>query len=296
MLAFRDFRKHLSYPLVGVPPTSAFAALPDRENPLKLFPDAQSVVVLGRRLPRGHFRGMEEGSLWSSSTRWLTEFDDAIRLIEKLGYECIPYTPLDAEQMPSRAVRPGLCPPNSWRISLEYAAVCAGLGVIGYHGMFMSEEFGIRQTLGLLVTDLPIEPGPGQPESASTICDNCMECVRACPLQAISDQQKHALNWGGLNMSTGKINALACQACPNGACGDSKYFAGAEELHYQVRNNQVEGEEVNRHMSAALPNRLQAACGRACIAHFEATHPTGYQTPFRIRHAWGYRPDADKEE
>lgn len=97
-------------------------------------------------------------------------------------------------------------------------------------------------------------------------------------------------------MNTGKINALACQVCPNGVCGDSKYFAGAEELYYRVRNNQVEGEEASRHTANVLPNRLNAACGRACIAHFEATHNTGYKTPFRIREAWGYRPDMDMEE
>ncbi|MFA6929280.1 MAG: hypothetical protein WCT05_03055 [Lentisphaeria bacterium] len=295
MISYEDFRKNLKYPLVGVAPLSAFADLPDNENPLCLFPDARSVLVLGKRLHRGSFRGMEEGSLWGRATRWLTEFDSVVRYIEKQGYECVPYTPLDADRMPQRAVRPGLCPPNKYRISIEYAAVAAGLGEIGYHGMFMSREYGIRQALGMLVTDMPITPGPGKNTADGNICEQCLECARACPLQAISLTQSRQLNWGDHSMRVGLINPLACQACPNGACGDSKYFAGAEELHYQVKNNQVLGDNSNQQLGGTLPNRLCAACGRACIAHFEAKNPGNYHHAFRIREPWGFRPDEIKE-
>ena len=291
MMPFDEFRKLAGYDLVGVPPMTCFDGLPPGEHPLSLFPDARSVVVVGSRIRRGEFRSMEEGSLWRTPGRWITSLDRLVRSIESLGYECVPYAPADAPRMPRRPVREGLCAPNGVRLCLEYAAAAAGLGEIGYHGMFMSQRFGIRQALGLLVTDLEIEPGP---LAATHPCDGCMACAQACPLQAISTEEAVHLACNGHTMRIGAINADACRACPNGVAGDSKYFAGAEELHFEIENNQVKGDVRSRFARGGLPNRLAAACGRACIAHFEGTHATGYNIPFRVRPPWGFRPDAER--
>lgn len=288
MLSFEEFRQHAGYDLVGVPAPGAFAGLPPGEHPLSLFPDARSVVVLGSRIRRGQFRSMEEGSLWQTPGRWLTGFDGVIRYIEGLGHECVAYAPMDAPQMPRQPVRAGLCAPNGVRLSIDYAAAAAGLGSIGYHGLFMSPQFGIRQMLGLLVTDLEIEPGPG---GTIEVCDHCLECVRMCPLGALSATDSTPIACAGRTLAVGVINANACRVCPNGVSGDSRYFAGADELHFEIENNQVRGEARARFARGGLPNRLSAACGRACIAHFEATHQTGYRIPFRTREPWGFRPD-----
>ena len=292
MLSFSEFRQQAGCDLVGVPPLSCFDGLPPGEDPRSLFPDTRSVVVLGTHLRRGQFRAMEEGTLWQTPGRWLTSVDGVIRLIESLGYECVPYTPLEAPRLPRQPVRPGLCAPNAVRLSVDYAAVAAGLGDIGYHGMFMSERYGIRQMLGLLVTDLEIEPSP--PRSPQNLCDRCLECVRHCPLQAISAEETTTLTCRGRTQTLGLINANACRVCPNGACGDSRYFPGADELHFDIENNQIRGDTRTRYARGGLPNRLSAACGRACIAHFEATHPTGYRLPFRSREPWGFRPDQER--
>ncbi len=289
MTPFAEFRKQAGYDLVGVPPMACFDGLPPNEHPLSIFPDAKSVIVVGSRIKRGQFRSMEEGSLWSTPARWMTGFEGLVRMIEREGYECVPYSPADAPKMPRRPVRPGLCAPNGVRLSIDYAAVAAGLGEIGYHGIFMSARFGIRQTLGLVLTDMEIEPGSSE-EKSTGICDGCMACVQACPLQAISGTVSGSFTANGRTMTLAAINARACQACPNGAAGDSKYFAGAEELHFEIENNQVKGDK-SVFARGGLPNRLAAACGRACIAHFEATHDTGYKIPFRVREPWGLRPD-----
>ena len=239
MMRFETFRKLVPDDLVGVPPFSCFDGLPPQEHPASLFPDAKSVVVLGKRIHRGDFRAMEEGSLWQTPGRWLTEFDAVVRAIEREGHECVPYAPLDAANMPARPVRAGACLPNGIRLSIEFAAVAAGLGEVGYHGMLMPPAFGIRQQLGLLVTDLEIEPGPGR--AAGAICDGCQACVTSCPLQAISATEATTLTVAGRTMKLGAICGSACRACPNGVAGDSKYFAGADELHFEIENNQVKG-------------------------------------------------------
>ena len=251
MMPYVEFKALAGYDLVGVASPSAFAGLSPGESPLSLFPDAQSVVVLGRRIRRGVFRSMEEGSLWSVAGRWLTGMDGVVRAIERLGYECVPFTPADAPRMPREPVRPGQCRPNGFRISVEYAAVAAGLGEIGYHGMFMTEQFGIRQSLGLLVTDLPIEPGAGRPAgqrrfatSARSVCVPA-RCRPSAPSCQGSGSARPAIPVGG-------VNALACQACPNGVAGDAKYFAGAEELHFEIENNQVKGKRPAVLLAAAF--------------------------------------------
>ncbi|MBT7300073.1 MAG: 4Fe-4S binding protein [Victivallales bacterium] len=293
MTPFAEFRKNVGYDLVGVPPMSCFDGLPPNEHPLSIFPDGKSVLVVGAKIRRGRFRSMEEGSLWSTQPRWLTGFEGLVRCIEREGHECVPYAPVDAPRMPRRPLRDGQCAPNGVRLSIDFAAVAAGLGEIGYHGMFMTERFGIRQSIGLIVTDMAIEPGSSE-EKASDICDGCMACVQACPLQAISADNAGTLTCNGRSMTLGAVNAAACRACPNGAAGDSKYFAGAEELHFDIENNQVKGD-ASVFGRGGLPNRLTAACGRACIAHFEATHDTGYKIPFRTREPWGFRPDEARE-
>lgn len=292
-LSFDAFRKGVRCDLLGVPPMDCFDALAPNEHPRSLFPDGKSVVVIGRRIRRGEFRSMEEGTLWKTCGRWLTDLDEAVVEIERHGHECVPYTPQDAPQMPRRPVRPGLCPPNGVRISITHAAVAAGLGTIGYHGMFMTEAFGIRQSLGLLVTDMEIEPGPFVARDG--ICDLCMACAEACPLRAISTERSINMTCGALTMRLGEINGNACRCCPNGAAGDAKYFAGAEELHFEIENNQVKGDARSRFLAGGLPNRLSAACGRACIAHFEKARDTGYRIPFRIREPWGFRPDEERD-
>lgn len=291
MTAFEEFREHAGHDLVGVPPMACFDAFPPGEHPLSIFPDGKSVVVLGTHIRRGEFRSMEEGSLWKNPARWLTSFDGVVRYIESRGFECVPYAPLDAPHMPRRPVREGLCAPNAVRPPIAYAAVAAGLGDIGYHGMFMSEKYGIRQMLGLLVTDMEIEASP---MAAGSICDRCMACVKACPLNAISGEDPMHISCNGMTMTVGAINGTACRCCPNGVSGDAKHFAGAEELHVEIRNNQVRGEPGSTFARGGLPNRLAAACGRACIAHFEATHDTGYRIPFRVREPWGFRPDEQR--
>ena len=92
----------------------------------------------------------------------------------------------------------------------------------------------------------------------------------------------------------GLINANACRSCPNGVSGDSKYFAGAEELHFEIENNQVQGDPTSSFARDGLPNRLAAPCGRACVAHYEAAQDKGYKIPFRIREPWGFRPDEER--
>jgi len=80
-------------------------------------------------------------------------------------------------------------------IDINDAAVRAGLGEIGYCGIFLTPEFGPRQRFQIILTDAEIEPDPIRKEN---ICDLCKECMKICPLGAIGKKEK-------------------CKICKNGA-------------------------------------------------------------------------------
>ena len=46
----------------GIASIERFDELPREKHPRVIFPETQSVIVLGRRIPRGALRGVEEGT------------------------------------------------------------------------------------------------------------------------------------------------------------------------------------------------------------------------------------------
>jgi len=66
--------------------------------------------------------------------------------------------------------------------SHKMAATKAGLGWIGKSSLFVSTEFGCRVRLATVLTNVSFTPGIPVAESQ---CGDCIECVKACPYQAI---------------------------------------------------------------------------------------------------------------
>ena len=64
-------------------------------------------------------------------------------------------------------------------------AVNAGLGVMGINNLFINETYGSWVFLGEIVTDMHFDAYKGE----KSLCDGCMECKNACPVNAITGQQ-----------------------------------------------------------------------------------------------------------
>ncbi len=64
-----------------------------------------------------------------------------------------------------------------------YAAVYAGLGVLGENGLLITPEYGSFVFIGVIATDLD---APGGEELKE--CEKCGKCVRACPFGALSEK------------------------------------------------------------------------------------------------------------
>ncbi|MHA2407854.1 MAG: hypothetical protein ACXACA_05745 [Candidatus Ranarchaeia archaeon] len=69
---------------------------------------------------------------------------------------------------------------NVWHgtISDQYAAVQAGLAVIGKNHLALSPEFGPRVRFGTILTSAELSPTPMLNED---FCENCDLCEQACP-------------------------------------------------------------------------------------------------------------------
>ena len=273
--------------LIGVAPIERFEGLAPAAHPASILPGAQSVIVTATEIQRGDYRGLEEGTVWSPAGRW--DYGQPIKvaqIVEREGYNCVPYVPSADAAMPGRPVRDGAVAPNVG-ILVEYAAVAAGLGEIGYCGLFMTRKFGIRQSLGVAITDAPL---PGTPISMETICTKCKKCASLCPLGALSATQSMTLTIMGKKMEIGLINENACKVCPNGVYTDTQLLPGWDELYHKInKSNQLVSFSQPVSGLSSL-NRLKAACGRACVASFEHEDMRRYSHDFRVRAPWGMRP------
>ena len=174
----------------GIANIERFAGAPRRMHPAGILPEARSVIVLGKRILRGGWRGIEEGTYWPAYTYYdyhgllntlfiQHALYDLCRFIEDDGWEAVPYYSGVPETQPDiPPLREGQVAPDV-NLAIRIAATAAGLGEIGWSKVFLTKKFGPRQRFHAIITDLDLEPDPLVPPG--TICDRCMACVRGCP-------------------------------------------------------------------------------------------------------------------
>jgi reductive dehalogenase len=64
-------------------------------------------------------------------------------------------------------------------------AIDAGLGELGRHGLLITPQFGPRQRICKVYTDLPLVPDKPIDFGMQQFCELCNHCAHACPVQAI---------------------------------------------------------------------------------------------------------------
>ena len=93
-------------------------------------------------------------------------------------------------------------------VHLRLAAFLCGLGEIGFSKMFLSPQFGPRCRVGIVLTDVELEPDPIY--DGPKLCNRCMACVRACPGQAFSTEKTVKVNLAGHEVEWSDIDVLKC--------------------------------------------------------------------------------------
>ena len=266
---FKKFAREKKADLIGIAPIERFADVPPEHNPLSIFPETHSVIVLGKRIPRGALRGVEEGTQFDIygqfGLAWLADRMLAITTITLATYlednrwEAVPVQELPPETPPSGVAVKADTPAPNVILDVRDAAIRAGLGEIGYCGEILTPEYGPRQRFQLILTDAELEPTP---ICETPVCDQCKECVKTCPLGAFQGSE-HTIEICGKSMTVADINYDICRKCQNGARPNPSHPAG-------------------------LPDRLGALCVRSCVNHLGNAARVGnaFTSPFRKRPAW----------
>ena len=99
----KDFAKKIGVDLIGFASKDRFEGLAPHLNPFTIFPEGNTVILLGRRITRGTLRGVEEGSNFGDyglfGYSWLEDgfisqsCYDLVRFIEDHGWEAVPIFP-----------------------------------------------------------------------------------------------------------------------------------------------------------------------------------------------------------
>ena len=252
--------KELGIDRVGIGNIERYDEAPPLFAPKSYFPGAKSVIVIAMRIPRGSYRGIEEGTHWHNYTYYAyNRLNTVIRprltyqlstFIEDHGWEAVPCYPAVPERNPVREpVAEGKLP-SDIVMQIRLMGVGAGVGEMGYSKVFMTPEFGPRVRLGLILTDAVLEPDPIiEPQ---TICNLCGQCVKDCPGNAIppvKDKTKRIkVRVGDKTISWADVHMGRCTLTHHGFNNRISPFhkKAFPNMEFDVENAHVTEEEAYR--------------------------------------------------
>ncbi len=304
--------KRMGADLVGIGSIDRWDTAPIQLDPKQIMPNAKSVICLGFRVLRGSLRGIEEGTYFSNYSAMgyggitylympLTVINLS-KMIEDAGYEAVPMGHQSdwrainntgyLKENYSRPVAPGKAAPDVM-ISLRIAGFLCGLGEIGYSKMLLTPEFGPRVRVGIIITELELEPDPIM--EPGTLCNRCKACVNACPGGCIPSDRTVKTNVGGYELEWADVDMGRCDYT----------FQGGEELKEGETGNyfkepasfvgKYKASEITPFVRAPkhLYNTGKAICGaagctRACMISLESRGllKNRFVNPFRTSKPW----------
>ncbi|NLF16392.1 MAG: epoxyqueuosine reductase [Lentisphaerae bacterium] len=298
---------HSGADLVGIASMDRFSELPAQVNPQSIFPEARAMIVLGFRLFRGIFRGVQEQTFYTAynlmgyaGTKWVFQpitLWGFVKQLEDAGYEAVPipdnfpWSQIDdlepGEQGQgfidvnpsqygrrtgtwSRPVAPGRAAPDVF-FQLRLAAYAAGLGEIGYSGMVLTPEFGPRQMFAAVLTDAELTPDPLY---EGHLCDRCMACVNECPGAAISATETTRLRIAGREIEVGRLDFDRCAVAFHGGGERADNPWMVTEKDREGFNQQPYTVSKNYKIGPVLHGTGRGlggmrGCQMACMAHLE---------------------------
>ena len=311
MITAQDIKaaaRRLGADLVNIGSIDRWDTAPIQMDPKQIMPNAKSIIALGFRVMRGSLRGVEEGTYFSNYSAMgyggitylympMTVINLS-KMIEDEGYEAVPMghqsdwraiTNLGyMKKEYSRPVAPGKAAPDVM-VNLRIAAYLCGMGEIGYSKMLLTPEFGPRQRVGIIITDLELEPDPIM--EPGTLCNRCMACVRECPGGCIPKDRTikdkvhdRELEWADVDMNKCNYTFVGARLAGEGEQGD--YLPDAEGFTHSSIS-------PFNHKPRNLYNSGQAVCGakgctRACMVSLEARGvlKNKFHSPFRTQKPW----------
>ena len=308
---------------VGIGNIERWANAPLQMDPKQIMPECKSIIGMVFRVERGSLRGIEEGTYFSNYSAMgyggityvympMTVINLS-KFIEDQGYEAIPMGHQSdwrainnvGENIPkySRPTRPGQACPDIM-VHLRIAAYLCGLGEIGFSKMFLSPQFGPRCRVGIVLTDVELEPDPIY--DGPQLCNRCMACIKACPGQCFPTDKTVKVNLAGHEVEWADLDMWKCTTAFRGAVETGI----PQEDPYMPGTTYVPGSwSPFYHKPHNLYNTGQAVCGsrgctRACMISLESRGvlQNTFKQKFRRRPEWSidwstpYNPENQGKE
>ena len=278
-----ELAKKYDADIVGFAPAERFSA----DDPIfKVFPETKTVIGLGFRVLRGIYRGVEEGTTYYQyTTMGVENLEETVmplalinvsNLIEEMGYEAIPQRRNQLIMAEEDSTNPevdytdvvrGVTAEN--QIDFLDCAVKCGLGERSMINSLLTPEYGPFIRYCFILTDAEIEASDIIKPS---LCDNCGECIKACPGKAINNE--------------GALDPWRCAVYYNGANGSKNPFMPPDA--YADFENRLEIIAGEADFDVALAKKIidntffyppakhfyrtsicGRACDRACYIHLE---------------------------
>ena len=179
-------------------------------------------------------------------------------------------------------------------LHLRIAAYLCGLGEIGFSKMFLSPQFGPRCRVGVVLTDVALEPDPIY--DGPKLCNRCMACIKACPGQCFSTERTIKVNLAGHEVEWADIDIAKCNDAfrgliHSGVKQDNPYIYEETPGRYYDSVPAPWSPFYNR--PRLLYNTGQAVCGsrgctRACMISLESRGvlQNTFHEKFRRRPVW----------
>ena len=322
-LAVKRAALEMGADVVGIGNIERWAGAPLQMDPRQIMPECKSIIGMVFRVQRGSLRGIEEGTYFSNYSAmgyggitYLYMPMTVINLskfIEDQGYEAIPMGHQsdwrainNSGELPpkfSRPARPGQACPDIM-VHLRIAAYLCGLGEIGFSKMFLSPQFGPRCRVGIVLTDVELEPDPIY--DGPKLCNRCMACVRACPGECFPTDKTVKVNLAGHEVEWSDIDVKKCNTAFRGAVSTGV----PQQDPYMPDTDFVPGDwSPFYHKPRNVYQTGQAICGsrgctRACMISLESRGvlQNSFKQKFRRRPEWKidwnttYTPEKEGEE
>jgi ferredoxin len=190
--------KRFDADIVGFASASRFD---ERDPVFQIMPNVKTVIGLGFRVLRGIYRGVEEGTTYYQyTTMGVENLEETVmplalinvsNLIEEEGFEALPQRKNQLIMNEENSTNPEMDYTDVVRgvkaenqIDFLNCAVQCGLGEKSMIGSLLTPEYGPFIRYCFILTDAELEPSD---LCSASLCDQCGECIKACPGKAIDE-------------------------------------------------------------------------------------------------------------
>ncbi len=276
--------KELGATVCGIGNVELLKGEDPRRNPFCILPNAKCIIGFGVKVPKGLFNAMDRKAQFYNYTNIGVKYIDETfaeifllkmgALIEDEGYDaCLQRSIPGFKIKGDKSTNPEVNkifelqfaspvsddkPIPDVIIDYNKAAEICGLGKEGLHGKVIAPKYGTFMRYVFIITDMPLDCD--QP-FGENLCDNCGECLNACPGNAITNNG---------------VDSWQCSVYYRGAHRSNPFMTDEFLKDHPEREAILNGEkhfdsesaqEIYNHLHF-LPNThlgyVPCLCGKAC--------------------------------